>query len=275
MQIVERTVEVDAPLESVFELLSDFESYPLWMRAVGDVRRTGRRTTLWRADAPAGGRVEWEAETVVFEPDRRIVWRSVGGDVETEGEVVLSETDRGTTLLRLVLGYGAPDARAALLVGRHPARQLDEDLARFARLAERRARDEREGPAGRERERRNDGERSERGEPRGLSARDEYERRGGGRGVIWGDARGRGYRDEEGTRRFERGERGGRFERREREGRFAENEREAREARHEEALRETHRRQAEHLRRYREERERGRLPRGRTRGDGGERGRRA
>ena len=309
MEIVERAVEVDAPVESVFELLSDFESYPLWMRAVGEVRRTGRRRFLWRADAPAGRRVGWETETVVFEPDRRIVWRAVGGDVDVEGEVVLSETDRGTTLLRLVLGYGAPDERAALLVGRHPARQLDEDLARFARIAERRARQES----------------SERGERRRPAARDE-------RGVIWGDARGRGesdrrreewagrgpeeragrgrepggervFRGEEGgrerrselrerdrrfgeERRFERGgyerrseggERERRFEHGGRERRLEEEGREGRfesEARHAEALREAHRRQAEDARRYRDERERGRLRRERTSAGDDERGRR-
>ena len=118
MHRVERMIEIEAPLERVFDLFSDFESFPRWMRHVRAARRTGRRYTRWRADTPFGMDVEWETETTVFEPDHRIAWRSVRGDVDTDGEVVFTEIDPRTTRLRLVLGYAPPAGR----VGDEPRR---------------------------------------------------------------------------------------------------------------------------------------------------------
>ena len=140
MQITEKDIEINAPVERVFDLFSDFESFPRWMSHIKEVRYTGRRYTRWTAEAPLGTSVEWEAETTHFEPDHRIAWRSVRGDVETEGEVVFQETARGTTLMRVMLGYDPPAGRLGALVARlfgtNPEQQLDEDLERFAEVAE-------------------------------------------------------------------------------------------------------------------------------------------
>ncbi|PYS91035.1 MAG: hypothetical protein DMF64_13365 [Acidobacteria bacterium] len=145
MHRVERMIEIEAPLERVFDLFSDFESFPRWMRHIRAARRTGRRYTRWRADTPFGMDVEWETETTIFEPDHRIAWRSVRGDVDTDGEVVFTEIDPDTTRLRMVLGYAPPAGRVgdafARLFGRNPAAELTEDLRRFKRIAERAAGD--------------------------------------------------------------------------------------------------------------------------------------
>ena len=111
MQRTEKIIEIDAPVERVFDLFSDFESFPRWMSHIKEVRYTGRRYTRWTAEAPLGSSVEWEAETIAFEPDQRIAWRSVRGDVWTEGEVDFYETARGTTLVRVILGYDPPAVR--------------------------------------------------------------------------------------------------------------------------------------------------------------------
>jgi uncharacterized membrane protein len=144
MHIAEKRIEIRAPVERVFDLFSDFESFPRWMKNIREVRRTGRRFTRWAAEAPLGTEVEWEAELIRFEPDHRIVWRSVRGDIDTEGEVVFEETRRGTTLVRVVLGYALPAGRlgelVARLFGRDPDQQLAEDLERFAAVVERRMR---------------------------------------------------------------------------------------------------------------------------------------
>lgn len=140
MQRTEKIIEINAPLERVFDLFSDFESFPRWMSHIKEVRYTGRRYTRWTAEAPLGSSVEWEAETTAFEPDRLIAWRSVRGDVETEGQVVFQETMHGTTLVRVRLGYDPPAGRLGALVARlfgtNPEDQLEEDLERFAEVAE-------------------------------------------------------------------------------------------------------------------------------------------
>jgi uncharacterized protein YndB with AHSA1/START domain len=160
MRRTEKVVEINAPVERVFDLFSDFESFPRWMSHIKEVRHTGRRYTRWTAEAPLGSSVEWEAETTRFEPDHLIAWRSVRGDVETEGKVIFQETERGTTLVRVMLGYDPPAGRLGALVARlfgtNPEEQLEEDLERFAEVVEGRRR------GGRERSRR-DFDRDERG----------------------------------------------------------------------------------------------------------------
>ncbi|HEX8140535.1 MAG TPA: SRPBCC family protein [Pyrinomonadaceae bacterium] len=144
MRRTEKVVEINAPVERVFDLFSDFESFPRWMSHIKDVRYTGRRYTRWTAEAPLGSSVEWEAETTRFEPDRLIAWRSVRGDVDTEGEVIFQETERGTTRVRVMLGYDPPAGRLGALVARlfgtNPEEQLEEDLERFAEVVEGRRR---------------------------------------------------------------------------------------------------------------------------------------
>ncbi|HEY0385534.1 MAG TPA: SRPBCC family protein, partial [Pyrinomonadaceae bacterium] len=140
MHIAEKRIEIRAPVARVFDLFSDFESFPRWMENIREVRRTGRRFTRWAAEAPLGTEVEWEAEIVGYEPDRRIAWRSVRGDIDTEGEVFFEETRRGTTLMHVVLGYALPAGRlgemVARLFGRDPEHQLADDLERFAAVVE-------------------------------------------------------------------------------------------------------------------------------------------
>jgi len=142
MRRYERFVEIDAPVERVFDLFADFEAAPRWAGGVRDVRRTGRHTFRWIAETALDIDVEWEAEVIVFAPDRRIVWRSIGGDVRADCEAVFSVTPEGTTLIRVVRGYDTPGGRTgrevARFFGRHPERQLEEDLMRLKRLAERR-----------------------------------------------------------------------------------------------------------------------------------------
>jgi uncharacterized membrane protein len=153
MQRVERFVEIDAPVELVFDRFSDFESFPRWMRGVRAVRRTGRGRTRWvRETATPDVYAEWEAELTVFEPDHRVVWRSVRGDIRADGEAVVSETREGTTLLHVVVGFGTPLGRsgagAARFYGGNPGRQLEEDLERFGRLVEREGRQRRRQASG-------------------------------------------------------------------------------------------------------------------------------
>lgn len=144
MRRYERIVEIDAPVERVFDLFADFEAAPRWAGGIREVRRTGRRTFRWVAETALDVEVEWEAEVVVLAPDRRVVWRSIGGDIHADCEALFSVTPEGRTLLRLVRGYDTPGGRTGRAVarffGRHPEEQLEEDLARFKRFAERGAR---------------------------------------------------------------------------------------------------------------------------------------
>lgn len=143
MEKTEKAIEINAPVGVVFELYSDFENFPKWMNHIKEVRRTGENYTRWAADAPLGINIEWEAETTALEPNRRVAWRTVRGDVEMEGEVTFKETGRDQTSMHLVLGYSPPAGHLgtlmAKLFGNDPDKEIDEELRRFKKLAESRA----------------------------------------------------------------------------------------------------------------------------------------
>jgi uncharacterized membrane protein len=139
MESVEKEIEINAPIGVVFYLYSDFEKFPEWMKSLKEVRRVDERHTRWTANAPLMT-VEWEAETTAFEPNHRIAWRTVRGDVEMDGDVTFEETERDTTRMHISLGYEPPAGRLgsliAHLLGSDPEKQIDEELKRFARMAE-------------------------------------------------------------------------------------------------------------------------------------------
>src|SRR3954464_10020111 len=143
MERTEKSIEVNAPVSLVFDLYSDFESFPKWMKHIKEVRHTGENYTRWTADAPLGINVEWEAETTALEPGRKIAWRTVRGDVEMEGEVTFAETGRNKTSLHVALGYKPPAGHLGTLVaklfGNDPEKEIDEELQHFKKLAESRA----------------------------------------------------------------------------------------------------------------------------------------
>ena len=140
MEKTEKSVEINAPVEVVFDLFSDFEKFPQWMQHIKEVRQTEPGFTRWTADAPLGINVEWEAETTALEPNQRIAWRTVRGDVEMEGEVTFEEVEGGTTLMHVSLGYEPPAGHLGSLLakffGTDPDKQIDEELQRFVTLAE-------------------------------------------------------------------------------------------------------------------------------------------
>ena len=143
MERTEKSIEINAPVSVVFDLYSDFEKFPKWMKHIKEVRRTGENYTRWTADAPLGINVEWEAETTAFEPNRRIAWQTVRGDVEMEGEVTFEKTGRNKTSMHVALGYKPPAGHLGTLIaklfGNDPEKEIDEELRHFKKLAESRA----------------------------------------------------------------------------------------------------------------------------------------
>jgi uncharacterized membrane protein len=140
MERTEKSIEIDVPVEVAFALYSDFERFPEWMKHIKEVRRTGENLTRWEADAPLGINVEWEAEITAFEANQKIAWRTVRGDVHMEGEVTFEPVGKDKTLLRISVGYSPPaghlGAIVAKFLGSDPEKEIEEELKRFAKLAE-------------------------------------------------------------------------------------------------------------------------------------------
>ncbi|MFC8365144.1 SRPBCC family protein [Streptomyces griseorubiginosus] len=133
---------VTRPPDEVYAFWRDLERLPDFMAHLDEVRVTGPRTSHWRAGAPFGKAVEWDAETTQDLPGQVIAWRSVeGADIDNSGEVRFTPApgDRCTEIrvtLRYDLPGGALGKAAARYFGEEPHQQLDDDLRRFKQIAE-------------------------------------------------------------------------------------------------------------------------------------------
>lgn len=137
---VRHSIDIDAPVERVFEFWSRFENLPQFMSHVREVRSLGGGRTHWLVSGPGGTPVEWDAMTTRFEANRVLAWRTVEGAlVEHAGAVRFSRHGNRTRVhvtmsyrpLGGVLGHGI-----ASLLGADPKRVMAEDLARFKALME-------------------------------------------------------------------------------------------------------------------------------------------
>lgn len=138
---VVRSIAVQAPPATLYALWANLDQLPRFMAHLVAVRSDGNRSH-WVAKAPAGMRVEWDAEIVNQVPDRLIAWRSLeGSEVATAGSVHFTNLpgDKGTEI-RVELKYDPPaghlGAWLAWLIGQDPDRQIREDLRRFKQWIE-------------------------------------------------------------------------------------------------------------------------------------------
>jgi uncharacterized membrane protein len=131
---VEKELTVNAPVEKVYGMWTDFENFPSFMENVESVRKTGDKTYHWKAKIGPFEK-EWEAEVQGLVPNRTVTWRSTSG-AENAGAVTLAERGN-TTSMHVVIEYDPTwvetigDAVTGTL-----SRSVEEDLARFKRLAE-------------------------------------------------------------------------------------------------------------------------------------------
>ncbi|PYP78288.1 MAG: hypothetical protein DMD35_11810 [Gemmatimonadetes bacterium] len=139
---VERSVTIERPREELFAFWRDFENLPRFMEHLVSVRVESPTRTRWKARAPAGRTVEWDAEIVNEVPNEIIAWKSVGEpDVANAGSVHFSDApgDRGT-IVRVILDYEPPAGRVGAMLSHffseEPEHQIREDLRKFKQLME-------------------------------------------------------------------------------------------------------------------------------------------
>ncbi len=98
-------VQIDAPPARVWEVLTDFASYPEWNPFIHAVEgRVAKGESLTLLLTPPDG-AEWRISSVVLraEPHRELRWRGklwVAGIFDGEHYFQLSERDGGTRLLQ-------------------------------------------------------------------------------------------------------------------------------------------------------------------------------
>ncbi len=139
---VEEATTINRRPEELYAAWRDFEQLPRFMSHLVSVHRLDQRRSHWKAKAPAGRVVEWDAEIINDVPNELIAWRTLANaDVVSAGSVRFRRADNGHgTELRVRLQYEPPAGKVgsfvAWLLGNEPSQQIREDLRRFKQLLE-------------------------------------------------------------------------------------------------------------------------------------------
>jgi uncharacterized membrane protein len=139
---LEKSVTIDRPVEELYAFWRSFDNLPRFMDHLESVQVIDERRSHWVAKAPAGTRVEWDAEIHNEIPNELIAWRSLpGSDISNAGSVHFRPAPSGRgTEVRVALSYEPPAGRlgdaVAKLFGESPSQQVDADLRRFKQVME-------------------------------------------------------------------------------------------------------------------------------------------
>lgn len=139
---VTQAITINRPRQEVYGFWHNFENLPRFMAHLESVLVLDDKRSHWKAKAPAGVTVEWDAETIEDRPNELIAWRSLAeADIPNSGSVRFKDApgDRGTEVL-VELHYQPPGGKLGALVaklfGEEPEQQVKGDLRRFKQVME-------------------------------------------------------------------------------------------------------------------------------------------
>jgi uncharacterized membrane protein len=107
MERIEKSIDVDCPLHTVYNQWTQFEEFPRFMAGVKEVKQLDDTHVHWHAEI-WGKDEEWDAEITEQEPDQRISWKSVSGAYNA-GTVRFEPIGPDRTRVRLVMAYEPKD----------------------------------------------------------------------------------------------------------------------------------------------------------------------
>ncbi len=140
---IERQVIIDQSPEDLYRFWRNLETLPRFMSHLRSVHVIDDTHSHWVADAPAGMKVEWDAEIINDLPNQVIGWRSMPDttDVPNAGSVHFERAPaaRGT-IVKVEMEYDPPagpvGAAFARLFGVEPSEAIDTDLQRLKQMLE-------------------------------------------------------------------------------------------------------------------------------------------
>ena len=139
-QRVEGSIEVEAPVQQVYEYWQNLENLPQFMSNIENVTSTGPDTTHWVVKGPLGSKIEFDARTTQDEPNSAIGWNTVEGQVQTSGQVRFQEVTPNRTRVEVQMNYADPPGgkvgEVASRAVTNPKVMLEQDLRNFKDIME-------------------------------------------------------------------------------------------------------------------------------------------
>jgi uncharacterized membrane protein len=103
MERIEKSIEVDVPVSTVYNQWTQFEEFPRFMEGVKRVTQLDDKRLHWVAEI-GGKEKEWDAKITEQIPDRKIAWQSEAGEF-TAGTVTFQPAGGNRTRVHLELAY--------------------------------------------------------------------------------------------------------------------------------------------------------------------------
>jgi uncharacterized membrane protein len=130
MSKVEKSIDVDVPVQVAYNQWTQFEEFPRFMDKVDQVRQVDDTHLHWTATI-AGKRKEWDAEITEQTPDQRVAWNSTSG-ARNAGVVTFHRLDdrKSRVMLQMDVEPEGPVETIGTAVGLLE-REVTGDLERF------------------------------------------------------------------------------------------------------------------------------------------------
>jgi uncharacterized membrane protein len=133
--VVQETLELELPVETVYNQWTQFEQFPSFMDGIEEVRQLDDTRLHWVASI-GGRRAEWDAKIVEQHADRQISWASENGR-KTRGTVSFEPLRDNGTLVTLSMSYQLEGLRERVgSAAGLDRRRVCGDLQRFKQLIE-------------------------------------------------------------------------------------------------------------------------------------------
>lgn len=115
----QRTVTIHAPVERVWEFMTDYERMAEFIPGVTAVERTGDNRIRWMMTLPGGMEMRFEEELIESTEHERLEWCSLpGAPVAYHGRIRLERDGEQATRLHVTFDYSPPGGALAGMLAR-------------------------------------------------------------------------------------------------------------------------------------------------------------
>jgi uncharacterized membrane protein len=137
MERIQKSIDVDRPLQQVYNQWTQFEEFPRFMEGVKEVKQLDDTRLHWVAEI-AGKEKQWNAKIIEQIPDLRVAWESESGEY-TSGVVSFQALGPDRTRVTLEISYDPKGfiENAGDTIG-VVSRRIENDLERFKEFIENR-----------------------------------------------------------------------------------------------------------------------------------------
>jgi len=137
---VQKTININAPIDEVYRFWHNFENFPLFMDHVKEITEQNGISS-WKVAGPAGSSMEFQSHITRDVPNESIAWETIpDSQIHHAGVVHFEQNWDGGTRVTVQMTYMPPAGvvghKVAELFGVDPRQAMQDDLSRLKVLLE-------------------------------------------------------------------------------------------------------------------------------------------